>query len=114
MVKEMLEGASVAIESDLTDPLVESRILEHGVEPLLRDHTILARYVVHVDEQVESLRPASKQWPKIDVALEMAPKARSGRRDLVPAPADEQGVEEPVVMPALDGGERDVMDEGLD
>jgi len=81
----------------------------------LRDNTILTRYVVHVDEQVEGLRPASKQWLKIDVAPEMAPEARSsGHRDFVPAPTDEQGVEQPVVMPALDGEEQDVMGEDLD
>lgn len=54
------EGANVAVEGDLTDPLVEGGILEHGVEFLLRDHTILARYVVHVDEQMVFLRPASE------------------------------------------------------
>lgn len=58
----------VTIECDPANPLVEGGILERGVE-FLRDHTILALDVVHVDEQIEGLGPASEQWPETEVAL---------------------------------------------
>jgi hypothetical protein len=79
MFKETPEGVSVAIENDLRNPLVESGIPEHGVEFFLRDHTVLAHYVVHVDEQVEGLRPASEWLPKVNVAPEATPQDRCGR-----------------------------------
>ena len=73
MVKKSHEGTDDTIESDLTDPLVEGGIAEHGVELLLSDHTVLTHYVVHVDKQVQALRPASEQGPKVDVTSEMTP-----------------------------------------
>ena len=45
LVKETGEDGGVTVECDLANPLVESGILEHGVEFFLHDHTIFAQYV---------------------------------------------------------------------
>ena len=68
LVKETGEGGGVTVECDLANPLVESGILDHGVEIFLHDHTIFTLYVVHMDEPIEVLGPTNEQWPEVGVS----------------------------------------------